>query len=109
MNIRGVKIEPPGVEARTSAVGHIFFMTANRSKNTPAVLLVQIRIRYRLKLQRVYFYMCIVITTMCFCKIKRLSPLFTDMKIKQHESQKQILSVKVIQPSVIRIQQFIFF
>ncbi len=41
----------------------IFFMTTKITKNTLSVLIVQIRIRYHLKLQRVYFYFCIVIIT----------------------------------------------
>ncbi len=36
-------------------------MTAKRNKNSPSVLNVQIRIRYNLKLKRIYFYFCVVI------------------------------------------------
>ncbi len=44
-------------------LSRIFFMPAKITKNTLSVLIVQIRIRYHLKLQRVYFYFCIVIIT----------------------------------------------
>ncbi len=70
-------------------LSRIFFMPAKRTKNTLSVLIVQIRIRYHLKLQRVYFYFNEI---MCFSKINKinqvlclsslpalsLSPLFTD-------------------------------
>ncbi len=40
-----------------------FLYAAKRTKNTLSVLIVQIRIRYHLRLQRVHFYFCIVIIT----------------------------------------------
>ncbi len=52
-----------GAEARIG-LSRIFFMPAKRPNNTLSVLIVQIRIRYHLNLQRVYFYFCIVIITM---------------------------------------------
>ncbi len=56
-----------GAEACTGAscllLSPIFFMPVKRTRNTLSVLIVQIRIRYHLNLQRVYFYFCIVIIT----------------------------------------------
>ncbi len=44
-------------------LSHISFMNAKITQITQSVLIVQIRIRYHLKLQMGYFYFCIVIVT----------------------------------------------
>ncbi len=54
---------PWGRSPHRCGLSRIFFMPAKRTKNTLSVLIVQIRIRYHLNLQRVYFYFCIVIIT----------------------------------------------